>query len=280
MSRYINPDRVKDSFSRLSSQDDGGKAHLERTSAILYFLSFDAVCKKCETSLLDLNPDTLAGKNNRKRLELEFSKLVLLDSIHGTPIQLVEFGKIDAIGKSPEKRISSNFLTVPVKKASVQATPYLYPKRPPECPLLKIGKVATGELWGMTYHPDFAQNFFKILSTAKTSTPAYDLTLLILRDTNIAEDCLDFFEGLSELISERYTKFVAAMISKRMERERLFVNSTIPEYIDHYRSFAYEERDQVSDASRFIGMSRADLICKVVELESRIEALTIAINQE
>jgi len=44
MSKFLNPSLVLESFERLASKSEGGKAHLERTSAILYFLAFDAAC--------------------------------------------------------------------------------------------------------------------------------------------------------------------------------------------------------------------------------------------
>src|SRR5579863_2784899 len=111
---YLSSEQVSVSFKRLSSRKQEGKTHLERTSAFMYFIAFDAVCKSKGKGPIDFDPDKNEGKSNRKLIELEFTKLVLLNKVQGKITQVSELGKIDHTGKDPEKRISSNFLTVPL----------------------------------------------------------------------------------------------------------------------------------------------------------------------
>ena len=167
MAKYLNSELVCKSFERLSSQITTGKSHLERTSVLMVFFAVNAACKNLDVDSLDLNPATLQGRNTRKSVELEFTKLVLVGNTHGGIKQVIELGKIDEDGTSPEKRISSNFLTVPLKRASDQTAPYYYPRRP-KAPLLKMGPAATGRKWGIDYHDDWMSNFFVMLTTIKS----------------------------------------------------------------------------------------------------------------
>ena len=123
MARYLSPELVLRSFSRLRPRVTEGKIHLERCSAIMYFLAFDATCRRFDLTVLDVNPQTTTGKTARQQLQLEFAKLSSVKSLSGVPRQVSRFGEIDEGGISPEKRMSSNFLTVPVTRAT---TPVSY----------------------------------------------------------------------------------------------------------------------------------------------------------
>lgn len=274
MGQYLNPDRVRESFDRLASRENTGKAHLERTSAVLYFLAFDAACHSTEKKILDLNPDKLEGKNNRKQLEQEFSKLVLLDIDHGQPIQYLEFGKIDAENTAPEKRISSNFLTVPLKKAATQTEPFYYPRRPNN-PLLKLGTVATGKTWGMSHHEDYEKNFFIVLGSAKSSTPAYDLAVVLLRNSKIPADCDDIFDGLTKLLHQKFTQRVSDFLAQRIEKEKILVRSKLPQFIDHYSNFVKNDKHENAKEKNYELMSKEELLERVYELEAILKSKSI-----
>src|SRR5690606_35170148 len=175
----------------------------------MYFLAFDAVCKKVDNTLLDLNPDKPNGKNNRKAIELEFTKLVLLDRSHGQIRQVSELGKVDCKSKDPEKRISSNFLTVPLKRASGQAGNFYYPQRP-STPLFKMGPAATGLKWGLKYYEDWMDNLPKLLSEIKDSTPFTDLAIFVFRDASIdAPVSSSLIDVLRPLITARFSEPLA-----------------------------------------------------------------------
>ena len=272
MNRYLNPAVVRESFDRLASKTGEGKSHLERTSAILYFLAFDAACQSTEKVELDLDPERLEGKNNRKQLELEFTKLVLLDTENGQPIQFSEFGKIDTTNIAPEKRISANFLTVPLKKATTQSDPYHYPKRP-NAPLLKLGHVATRKKWGMQIHEDFQKNFFIVISTAKSSTPAYDLAVLIFRDATFTKSNQDIYTGLCDLLDKKFTSAVALLLKKRIEKEKVLVRSKHSSFIDNYSNFIKFGKGQESPEETYEKMTKEELIEKIHELEAVLKSL-------
>jgi hypothetical protein len=272
MSNYLNPSLVQESFDRLASKNAGGKSHLERTSAILYFLAFDAACHSTQKSDLDLDPDKLYGKNNRKLLELEFTKLVHLDSEHGQIIQFLEFGKIDSSNIAPEKRISANFLTVPLKKATAVSQPYYYPNRP-RAPLLMLGTVATMKKWGIVHHPDFEKNFFVILSTANSSTPAFDLAVLIFRDSEFTSLHQDIYNSLNEKLANKFTKKVASLFQKRIDKEKILIRSKHLAFVDGYHNFIKSEKRKLSNDNQYEKMSKEKLIAKIHELEASINTL-------
>lgn len=61
---YLSNQLVEASFQRLSPKSSG-KAPLERTSALAYFLAFDAASKRLGKRPLDLNPNKMEGKDMR-----------------------------------------------------------------------------------------------------------------------------------------------------------------------------------------------------------------------
>jgi hypothetical protein len=269
MPNYLNPNVVTKSFDRLGSEENRGKTHLERTSAVLYFLAFDAVCKLLDVSILDLDPDKLDGKNTRKRFELEFTKLVLLGNDAGTHIQFLEFGKFDTTSSNPEKRVSANFLTVPLKKATTQTDSYYYPRRP-KAPLLKLGPIATKKSWGVARHDDFEQNLFIILSTAKSSTPAYDLSILVLRNDGFPDHIDDDYLALYDQLDKRFTQDLASLLKKRIERERLILQQNMPMFVSQFTSFVKTKSTKTDPSQLYQKMSKEELIAKVLELEAEL----------
>lgn len=269
MAKYLNPELVCKSFERLSSRITTGKSHLERTSVIMVFLAVDAACKNLDVENLDLNPATLAGRNTRKSVELEFTKLVLVGNTHGAIKQVIELGKIDEDGTSPEKRISSNFLTVPLKKASDQTVPYFYPRRP-KAPLLKMGPAATGQKWGIDYHDDWTSNFLVMLSTIKSPTPSLDLAVFVCRDCPIDDGAGDLFSALEDELKKRFTKKMAEFWVNRMEKEKVMARCVETPFVDHYVSFAVSYKQGITAAKRYEQMKKAELIKRIYQLESML----------
>lgn len=272
MVKYLNPSLVQESFLRLASKTDGGKSHLERTSAILYFLAFDAVCHSNQKCELDFDPDRFEGKDNRRKLELEFSKLVLLDTEYGQKIQYFEFGKIDATNVAPEKRLSANFLTVPLKKATTESQPSYYPKRP-NAPLLKLGAVATKKKWGISRHEDFEKNLFVVMNSARSSTPAYDLAIVILRNSEFLASQQNIFNGLHDQLAKKFTPEVCALFKKRIDKEKILVKTSSEYFVDHHINFIKAQNKKVTIDNRCESMSREELIAKIEELEAKIYTL-------
>jgi len=194
---------------------------MERTSALMYFLAFDVVCKSHGGGTVNFDPNNIDGKNNRKSIELEFTKLVLLKKEYNKIIQVSELGKIDHAGKDPEKRISSNFLTVPLKKASEHSTPYSYPKRP-ATPLMKLGQAATGQKWGIDYYDGWQENLPGLLADIKQSSPFTDLAIFVFRDTLFDPGITEYLEAFTTVINNRFSKELAGFWIERIEKERLF----------------------------------------------------------
>lgn len=268
---YFSSDQVHTSFKRLASRKHTGKTHLERTSCLMYFFAFEAVCKKVNCSLLDLNPDKTEGKNNRKAIELEFTKLVLLQRSPRQIIQVTELGKIDSTGKNPEKRISSNFLTVPLKKATEQSEPYFYPKRPPT-PMIKLGKAATGLKWGIEQHQDWSDSLPKLLSEIKDPTPFTDLAIFVMRDTRINDEAKDYVDALSTALNERFNLQLAQFWNQRIKSEKVMAHRHIltNPFSSTHQAFTKSAPD--FPGNRFESQNRDDLINYIVNLEGTLEA--------
>jgi hypothetical protein len=221
MSLYLNTKLVELSFKRLAPRSTAGKKSLERTSALMYFLAFDAAVKNLDYCPLDLNPRSVEGKNNRNEVELEYVKLVQLKpSEDGQVRHIVTLGRIDKGGNSPEKRISSNFFTVPVKKASEASTVYNYPNRP--APLLKMGLTATDMKWGVDYHDDWETSLPKLLVELKGSSPFTDLAIFVTRNDPLPEGTIKLNDALSYAVHNRFSEKLAIYWVKRMDAEKVF----------------------------------------------------------
>lgn len=248
---YFNKAQVSVSFKRLISRKQVGKTHLERTSCLMHFLAFDAVCRKENCELLNLSPENMEGENNRKNITLEFAKLVLLDSSRRSIKQVLQLGEIGSSNKSPEKRISSNFLTVPLKKASEQSKPFFYPKRP-NAPLLKMGASATGVKWGVAYHEDWSSNLPDFLSEVKASTPFTDLAVFVMRDTSLGDRVEGYIEALDAAINHRFSSRLAQFWMHRLEQEKVLARHLSEPFSDvhqPFEKFALYSQDNRTDES-------------------------------
>lgn len=270
MTQYLNPEMVCRSFKRLSSRKQCGKTHLERTSVLMYFLAFDATCKFFDAKMLDLNPDNVHGRDNRKHIEAEFIKLTLLEKTQDHFKQVTELGKIDIGGTPPEKRISSNFFTVPLKKASCQKEPYLYPRRP-DAPLLNMGPSATGITWGISYNDAWAANFPKLLSEVKEATPFLDLAIFVCRNGGINDGCSDLSCAIADHIGKRFSKQFSDYWLNRIEKEKIFAKHLESPFVDHHFYFTklYE-----CDCDAKIGyekMKKNELIERIIRLEALLQ---------
>jgi hypothetical protein len=247
---YFSSEQVAISFKRLSSRKPEGKTHMERTSALMYFLAFDAVSKSQGQPVVNFDPDKMDGKNNRKFIELEFTKLVLLSNELNKITQVSELGKIDRASKHPEKRISSNFLTVPLKKGSDHSTPYYYPKRP-ATPLMKLGQAATGQKWGIEHSDEWKLNLPIFLSDVKYSSPFTDLAIFIFRDTSFGDDSIDYSDMLTAAMGMRFTNELSEFWHERIEKERLFAKHVkLPSSKEHepFGKNNFAEDEQADDS--------------------------------
>lgn len=270
---YFSEEQVSISFQRLASRKRAEgkktKTHLERTSILMCFLAFDARCKNTNMTRLDMNPDNLDGRGNREAVAIEFSKLVLLDFKPRRLRQVLELGKVSGDGKDPAVRFSSNFLTVPLKKATEQSDEFFYPKRPASSPMIRLGQAATGMKWGMSYHQDWPFSLPKLMSEVKDSTPFTDLAIFVMRDTKLAG--ADYLEALTSAIYGRFSEKLANFWTERIKKERVFVRHILPNpFSPSHQPFA---RLSFSPPTRgYDALSKTELIEHLVHLEGILEA--------
>lgn len=236
----------------------------------MYFLAVDAACRELEVSSLDLNPDSLNGKNNRKQVELEFTKLVLVKSSADGVLQVIELGKIEFGGTSPEKRISSNFFTVPLKKASGQKDHYFYPRRP-NAPLLKMGPSSTGVQWGIKLHESWQSSFPLLLTEIKDATPHLDLAIFILRDQPIENNSPDTITALKSGLQKAFSNNVAEYFLQKIKQELLFARHVDTPFSDQYHQFADTYRNETTASSSYEKMKRLELVERILQLEGLLK---------
>lgn len=271
MTSFLSTELVSKCFKRLSARERGGKKHLERTSALLYFLAFDATCKFFEVDTLDFTPETLLGKNHRRQFELEFVRLAVLERNQDKLKQVTEFGKIDVNGTVPEQRISSNFFSVPVKKASTRPDQALYPNRP-KAPVLSMGVFATDKPWGVTLYEKWQTNLPKLLSEIKHPTPNIDLAIFAVRDMPLRTEYNDVLEAISDSLKNKFTKHLCDYFSSRFEKEKVFCNHLDKPFSDHYSLFSHNYQAEIpSGEASYKSMKKEEMIQRIIYLEEILE---------
>lgn len=267
---FLAPQFIEHAFHELRSDDDEGKRHLERTSGLMYFLALCAAIRHQSLHVLDLNPKTSQGKTLRQIMELEFSRMVLLSNSGDGFRQVMVLGAIHENGTPPEKRISSNFLTVPVKKASVSMQPWGYPKRP--APLIALGETLTGKPWGATPHADWQSNLPKFLTDSKSSTPFMHLAIFVVRT------CSGFLgkreslrEDLTSCLQKRFPTPISDFWDERMKKERPFFNYDGEMFCEkQLMPFSAEMTSSKERLTTLLGMSHKDLAKHALTLEEKI----------
>ena len=233
MAKYFCSDLVLICFRRLTSSRSEGKKGLERTSGLMYFLSFEAASKIIGETCLDLNPDKTDGVHARKAIELEFERLVLVGKPKGRLCQVYELGKIIMDGTAPEKRISSNFFTVPLKKASEQPARYDYPKRP--APLMGLGEAATGVKWGIVRHANWAKNLPSFFSEISGSTFFTDLAVFVVRDMSIPDShARNYMDALTASLGKKFPTELFEFWIDRIKKEHVLARHLESPFCDAY----------------------------------------------
>lgn len=273
---YLTPKLVGCAFRRLVPSESTGKSPSERTSALMYFLAFVATAKKLDCCPLDLNPDTTDGKNKRSAMGVEFTKLVLLKPSSDRRVrQVFTLGQVKISDKAPEDRISSNFYTVPLKKASESATASEYPRRP-AAPLLKMGQVATGLKWGVGYHDAWRDNLQKFFTEIKSNTPFTDLAIFVFRNECLPDGYHNVRDVLACSMQERFGTDLTTFWSCRMDAEKVFFKHGDDPYCDVYQeSLTNSEFSAVggaSDRDPPQALDKTALIDRVTYLEDLLAA--------
>lgn len=220
--KYLNENLIRDSYLRLRQKKVGGKKGLERTSALICFLALDALLKRTGVNPpLTLDPEDSTGKTNRDVLTREFARLVHLKTTESGLCHVLDLGEITIGGTPPDKRFSSNFLTVSLKAATTSSEAYGYPSRPRN-PLIFLGPKATGLTWGMDRHPDWKKNLPVFLQDRKTKTPFHDLACFVLRQRGMESTSTSLEEGLMNGLSEMFTDELCAFWRTQLTLEKVY----------------------------------------------------------
>ena len=218
--RYLYENLIQDSFLRLRQNETGGKTGLERTSALMCFLAFDALLKRTSiTPPLDFDPEVSIGNTNRAGLTREFTRLVQLRN-GAVPYHVLNLGEVTEGGTPPEKRFSSNFLTTGMKKATTSQSVFEYPSRP--CPLIVLGPKATNITWGMDKHPAWKENLPVFLHGRKTKTSFHDLACFVLCQRGFLSEAATLQEGLMDGLSEVFTPELCEFWRKQICLEKVY----------------------------------------------------------
>ncbi len=170
--------------------------------------------------ILDFDPSKNIGLQHRNLMTLEYSKLVLLCTSKrpGMHNQTINMGEVVCDKTAPEKRISSNFFTVPLKKASGSAAPLDYPRRK-HGPLFKMGKLTPNVTWGIRAHEDWVSSLSSMLAERRTTTPFFDLALFVFRNNSFYEPSPTLADTLCALIGDHYPVDFAEYWQKRIRQE-------------------------------------------------------------
>ncbi len=276
MDKFLSPELISKCFDRLSAREPGGKKHLERTSALLYFLAFDAACKHLDTKILDLTPGTLTGVKHRRQFEIEFIRLSLLSETPKSLRKVIELGKVELDGAHPKQRISSNFFSVQVKNASNLDDVCLYPNRPP-APVFSMGKVSTGIPWGITRYEQWNSNFQTLLSEVMQSTPNIDLAIFAIRDIPVAQDSKDIFSAINSSLKSKFTVDLCNHFSDKIKREKMFADHIEKPFSDQYKPFMDVHGNGLTDEKIYNSMKKEELIQRIIQLENIIKSNNITI---
>ena len=260
---WFSAEAVRESFKRLRMSIVEGKIGIERTSALFYFLAFDSSHRS--QAPLSFDPETSVGKQNREAFSREYCKLSTLKTLGcGKYLCTDDLGLVTQNGTSPEKRVSSNFLTVPLKTASQRSAPQNYPKRP--LPLLMLGPGLVSCNWGIGIHPDWRENLHKFLSEKITRTPFTDLAIFVLRDDKYeTKDSLE--KVLSSDLTHRFSEELSTFWIQQIKREsKIFLSQRSANWYSENYHHAFDDEEWIRSVKR-VGTRE---VSRVSSLEKRI----------
>lgn len=139
-------------------------------------------------------------------------------------------GSINMDGtNAPERRISSNFYSVPLTKASKMVDPVPYPGRP--CPLLSLGERIDGERWGIAKHNEWRSNLPAYLADRKSSCPWTVLAIFVARRTPLADkkkECPQ--DTVSNALEERFDDSLLQFWRKMISFEKIYSNKLFSDF--------------------------------------------------
>jgi len=282
MTKYLNEELVKNAFDNLRAKGDGKLNH-ERSTAIFVALSFNAISHKTNEQVLDLSPDSDLGKYHRDLFKAQYEELVAIESGKQQKKykQIWEFGVVKESSKSPSVKLSSNFLTTRLKKASTMMTALEYPGRPKGVPLLLLGEEGSGVSYKAKHTKNWFQNIPTVLRHAPTKTPLIDLALLVFRDVELT-DAKTPKDNLQTMIATRFTQDFSEWWIERLEKELIF--RTDRKCLEK-RSYRKQKTitfdvEVIPDSERLRKKSRKELVDIILRLQKEIRNFKRGIGDE
>ncbi len=232
-----------------------GKTGMERTSILATFLSFDRLERDLSAASIDLSDGTIA----RNLIKDYYHDCLTMGELHGKPYEVVDFGWIqDAGTRQLASRLSSNFLTTGLKRASELANPSDWPRRP-KAPLLQLGLPLEGKRWGVAKHPDWMTNLETVFGDRICGLNTFPLIVFLLRHQElefIDDPLLLLKNGLSTIYTPDLVEWLVShaaipmnwSISFFCKEDKLFMYTISPSFI----TITYEES--------VIGESNPDIV--------------------
>jgi len=132
-------------------------------------------------------------------------------------LQIAALGEVKAGNIHPDKKVSANFLTVPLTKAAQAQAERDYPNRP--VPLLRLGKAREGMTWGVGYHPNWRDNLGTFFMETGSKTPYADLALVVLRAHDFGPGASD--ASIKDALAACFTPELTERWVRCVEFERL-----------------------------------------------------------
>lgn len=228
-SMFLHPQLVRKAFTRLAPLETSGKQGQECTSAILYLLAFERVRKLFGCAdVLDFDPDSSRGRDHRNALALEFAKLSTLANSQkiGEFLLALNLGEVATDAIAPEKRISSNFLTTPLKRASLSATASTYPNRK-HGPTFYLGKLHSSSRWCIQAHSDYLRSLRSMLSDRRSLTPFTDLAVFVFRNQKVSRQHGNLAMMLKDMLVSHYCADFAEAFAAEIDREKAKIKNDV-----------------------------------------------------
>lgn len=233
----------------LQMESQGGKTGRERTTGLAVFLALDKMQKMTSEDVINLHPDS----EQRTHFTNAFVELLLIGQRNEVEYQASDLGFVELGDQTLAKKLSSNFLTVPLKRGSRQAEVYPYPGRP--APLLSLGTEISGYgKWGVTKHSQWVDNFVRFLEGRRCESDTFPLIVFLLREKQLSaassahpQDAL--FSALNTLFTAELSEYLVthAQIPDEWGSHDFFTESYVS-IIDNLDSRLIKEQSSESDA--------------------------------
>ncbi|OPX90759.1 MAG: 5-methylcytosine-specific restriction enzyme B [Pelotomaculum sp. PtaB.Bin013] len=246
---YFSSETILNNFKSLNLREEQryGKTNLERTTAFGAFFSLDITQKIVGNSVVDLHPKrSRDGRITPRKIMTAKYVDLFMPSLRQEDKDLVvrEFGVTHVDGENARsflsKAFSSNFLTQPLKKASVAASPIPYPSsRPAPIMILGVGP----DKWSAGKHPNWKSNLLKFMEIRECGNDFFPLIVYLLRFRDLSPHVSSNFStglllALGEFLTEELSEYLIenSTASQHDWREEGLLTNEMP--VVDFRSIA------------------------------------------